>query len=335
MLLEEYRHTRDGLRYGFAVGKVRVLSARLLDRSALERLVDAPSFHEQKRILSDTPYGRFLEQARTPAEVDEALNRALDSAYAFLGEAGLPLPIQRFFRVRHDYTNLKAALKADALGVGLDDLLVDHGTLPRELFSGPLDRLPEPLGALARELSPEVADARADVDLMAIDAAVDRAFHVELHAIADEARSSFLKDLAVRLSDVANLKTMVRAQHAGVSASRLADMLVADGSMSSRDLLTAYRLPRAELLSTLDRRLRLRGAPLASADGVDDLDVIADNVIVDTIKRAKHSEPGPDDIVEYVRARESEVQVLRVALLGKLAGLDSAALHRRMRASFR
>jgi vacuolar-type H+-ATPase subunit C/Vma6 len=184
-------------------------------------------------------------------------------------------------------------------------------------------------------LSPEVADARADVDLMAIDAAVDRAFHVELHAIADEARSSFLKDLAVRLSDVANLKTMVRAQHAGVSASRLADMLVADGSMSSRDLLTAYRLPRAELLSTLDRRLRLRGAPLASADGVDDLDVIADNVIVDTIKRAKHSEPGPDDIVEYVRARESEVQVLRVALLGKLAGLDSAALHRRMRASFR
>lgn len=335
LILDEYRHTRDGMRYGFAVGKVRVLSTRLLDRSALERLVDAPSYVEQKRILSDTPYGRFLEHARTPAEIDEALDRALDSAYAFLGEAGLPESVQRFFRVRHDYTNLKAALKADALGVKLDDLLVDHGTVPRELFEGPMEKLPQPFKALAQELVPEASEASSDVDLMAVDTAVDRAFHAELHEIASATRSSFLKELATRLSDVANLKTAVRARRAEIAAPRLAEMLVEGGSMSARDLVAAYKLPYADLLETLDRRLGLRGAPLAAIEGTNDLDVVADNIILDTVRRTKRAEPGPDDVVEYVRARESEVQVLRVALLGKMAGLDSVTLHRRMRASFR
>jgi V/A-type H+-transporting ATPase subunit C len=72
---------------------------------------------------------------------------------------------------------------------------------------------------------------------------------------------------------------------------------------------------------------------LSTTEGSGDLDIIVDNAVVDTIRRAKRAEPGPEDIIAYVRARESEVQVLRVALLGKMAGLDSATLHRRMRAS--
>ncbi len=333
LLLDEYRHTRDGMRYGFAVGKVRVLATRLFDRLALERLIDAPSYHEQRRILSETPYGRFLEHARTAAEVDEALDRALDSVYAFLDEAGLPEAVQRFFRVRFDYTNLKAALKAEALGVSVDDLLVDHGMVPREVFAGPLDKLPQPYCQLAEQLEASAPEEPHDTDLMAIDIAVDKAFHADLHDIADATKSGFLKQLAVRLSDLANLKTIVRARNAEVSASRLAEMVVGGGSMDVQDFVALYKLPLAEMLAALDRRLSLKGMPLTSAEGMGDLDVIVDNAVIETIKRAKRAEPGPEDVIAYVRARESEVQVLRVALLGKMAGLDSATLHRRMRAS--
>lgn len=321
------------MRYGFAVGKVRVLVTRLLDRSALERLVDAHNFAEQRRILSETPYGRFLEHAHTPAEVEEALDRALDSVYAFLAEAGLPEAVQRFFRVGFDYTNLKAALKAGAMGVALDDLLVDHGTVSLEQYSGPLDKLPAPLGALAGSLLAGIADEVGDVDLMAIDTAVDSAFYSELHDIADNTKSRFLKQLASRLSDLANLKIVVRSRNAGLSAARLAEMILAGGSIAQREYLALYKLPHADMLATLDRRLGLRGAPLSTTEGMGDLDIIVDNAIVDTIRHAKRAEPGPEDIIAYVRARESEVQVLRVALLGKMAGLDSATLHRRMRAS--
>lgn len=338
LLLEEYRNTRDGLRYGFAVGKVRVLETRLLDRSTLERLVDAAGFAEQKRILSETPYGRFLEAASTATEVETAIDDALDSAYRFLDEAGLPPAVVRFFRLRFDYANLKAALKAQALGAGLDGLLGAHGTVPLEAFAEGPEGLPDPLGPLAAELA-RSADDDAEVDdvaLMALDAAVDRSMFAALARTADEVHSPFLKLVAGLLIDLANLKTLVRAQAAGIVPARVeSDLLLDGGSVDLRELGRIYRLGRAEALAALERRYRLSGNPLTGADGVLDLDVVVDNALVAAVRRGRRAEPGAEDVIAYVLAREAEAQVLRVALLGKMAGLDSAALHRRMRASFR
>lgn len=338
LLLDEYRNTRDGLRYGFAVGKVRVLETRLLDRSTLERLVDAAGFAEQKRILSETPYGRFLEAANTAAEVETAVDDALDSAYRFLDEAGLPPAVVRFFRLRFDFANLKAALKAEALGAGLDGLLGAHGTVPLEAFADGLDKLPDPLGPLAAELA-RSADAETEVDdvaLMALDAAVDRSMYAALAETADEVKSPFLRLVARLLIDLANLKTLVRAQAAGIVPARVeSDLLLDGGSVDLRELGRIYRLGRLETLAALERRYRLPGNPLTGADGVLDLDVVVDNALVAAVRRGRRAEPGAEDVIAYVLAREAEAQVLRVALLGKMAGLDSAALHRRMRASFR
>ncbi|HSK48512.1 MAG TPA: V-type ATPase subunit, partial [Coriobacteriia bacterium] len=97
LIVEEARLTRDSLRYGFAVGKVKVLETRTLDASAYERLLDAPSFAEQKRLLSETPYGRYLEDAETPDDVEHALDEALENFYGFLKAAALPEPVMRFF----------------------------------------------------------------------------------------------------------------------------------------------------------------------------------------------------------------------------------------------
>ena len=336
LLLEEYRNTRDAMRYGFAVGKVRVLETRLLDRSTLERLVDAAGFAEQKRILSETPYGRFLEAANTAAEVEAAIDEALDSAYRFLDEAGLPPAVVRFFRLRFDFANLKAALKADALGAGLDGLLGAHGTVPLEAFAEPLDKLPDSLGPLATELAHPDEDEVDDVALMALDAAVDRSMYATLAQTADEVHSPFLRLVAQLLIDLANLKTLVRAQAAGIVPARVeSDLLLDGGSVDLRELGRIYRLGRMDALAALERRFRLSGNPLTAADGVLDLDVVVDNALVAAVRRGRRAEPGAEDVIAYVLAREAEAQVLRVALLGKMAGLDSAALHRRMRASFR
>lgn len=334
VIVDEYRTTRDGLRYGFAVGKVRVLETRLLDRPALERLVDASSFAEQKRILSEGPYGRFLEGAETPAEVEAALDAALDSAYGFLDEAGLPPAVVRFFRLRFDFANLKAALKASLVGVSLDGLLVAHGTVPAEAFSGPLERLPGALGRVAAELL--VATRETDeVSLMGIDSAVDRAMFGALGEQAEEAGSPFLLEVTRLLIDLGNLKTGVRALAAGIPAQRVqTELLIDGGTVALADLARIVRMPVPEAHAALERRFRLAGSPL-TGDEAPDLDVIADNALVAAVRKGRRAEPGAEDVIAYVLAREAEAQVLRVALLGKMAGLDSAALHRRMRASFR
>ena len=336
VLLEEYRNTRDGLRFGFAVGKVRVLETRLLDRATLERLVDAPGFSEQKRILSETVYGRYLESAQTPAEVESALEDALESAFRFLDEAGLPATVVRFFRARFDFANLKAALKARALGTVVEGLLVSHGMVEPEAFEGPLEDLPEPLEAVVREAARlKDEESEGGVDLMAIDALVDKALFAELMSLADESGSSFLVTVARLMVDLANLKTHVRAHHADSTVERVAGMLLEGGSFTVAKLTKPYRLPEPDALAAFERLFGLKGEPLTAADDAGDLDVIVDNALVAAVRRGRRPEPGAEDVIAYVLAREAEAQVLRVALLGKMAGLDSVVLHRRMRASFR
>lgn len=334
VIVDELRHTSEGLRYGFAVGKVRVLETRLLDRATLERLVDAQDFAEQKRVLSEGPYGRFLDQAVTAADVERAIDDALGSAYAFLDEAGLPAEVVRFFRLRFDYANVKAAVKARLFDADMEGLLSRHGTVARDLFSGPLDRLPEPLGSLATRLMEK--DAAGESPMTVLDASVDRAMFSALRAVARDSKSAFLAQMAATMIDLANLKTIVRASAAGLEPEFVEqELLIEGGTVDTVELARIHRLSGAEAIAALERRLGLTGAPLSSAEDEVELDVVVDDALVAAVRRGRRPEPGADAVIAYVLAREAEAQVLRLALLGKLAGLDSAALHRRMRASFR
>ena len=71
----------DPQRYGFAVGRVRVLETRLLKKSHFERLLDASSLFEQKRILSETIYGGYLENVNTADDIEIALDRSIADLY--------------------------------------------------------------------------------------------------------------------------------------------------------------------------------------------------------------------------------------------------------------
>jgi hypothetical protein len=91
-----------------------------------------------------------------------------------------PAEVVQFFRVRYDFANLKAALKAKVLGASLADLLVVHGQTPVAAFEGDLTELPEPLGPLAAELENETGTA-------AIDARTDAAMFAEPLQLAKKA----------------------------------------------------------------------------------------------------------------------------------------------------
>jgi vacuolar-type H+-ATPase subunit C/Vma6 len=210
-----YKTTRDSIRYGFAVGKVRVLETRVFGHGTYERLIDAGTFAEQRRILSDTVYGRYLEGAETAAAVERGLTRALDDFYGFLDEASLPPAVVRFFRSRHDFANLKGALKARLLAIPAEGLLVELGTVPVEAFERDLAQLPAPLGPLAEELLAVPQNSRdaevREIDLADVDAAVDRAMFAELRVLARESRSAFLRGLAALQIDIANVRACSKA----------------------------------------------------------------------------------------------------------------------------
>jgi V/A-type H+-transporting ATPase subunit C len=327
-----------------------VLQTRVFGTGTYERLVDAPTFAEQRKILSDTVYGRYLEGAETADDVEAALSAALEGFYGFLDVAELPEPVVRFFRVRHDYANLRAVLKARALAVPEGEMLVGLGTVPPDVIAGPTDALPPllrdvaerviratvPAGdAVTREERAAAGAAAALLDPMStvalIDEIVEAALFAELRRVARAARSAFLRGLATLLIDVANAKTVLRARRRGLPPVALGGILQAGGSFGVAWLEERYSSPLEDLARAIAVLPGLRGVIAEDLLDPAALDVSTDNLVVRYLRRARVAAIGPDPVIAYVFAREAEVVAVRTLLIGKLAGLTEAALRRRLR----
>lgn len=318
----------EPIRYGFAVGRVRVLEGRMLPGATYERLLDAPTFDEQMRVLSDTAYGGFLEGAEVAEDVERGLERAIDELFSFLVTANLPDAVIRFFRTPYDYANLKVRLKTDLLGQRPDGLFTELGTVPADAFAGPIPLLPTRLRTLAERLADEGA-ARGEEW---VSTEVDRAMFAELARHAKASKSRFLGGLAALKIDLANTRTLLRARTRERRAAEVRALLVPGGVMAIDRLMRAYALPLPEFVAALVAEPGpLKGL---AADDLADLsrfDVLADDLEVRYLRRARMVAAGPEPVIGYVMARQAEVMMVRTLLIGRLSGVPEDVLRHRLR----
>lgn len=333
---------RDSVRYGYAVGRVRALETRVFRDAVYERLVDAPTFAEQRRILSDTAYGQHLEGVETADAVERALEAALGEVYALVEALGLPDAMVRFFRVRHDYANLRARLKAEVLGASVEADLDALGTVPPQVIAGPLEALPDHLRRAAEEARTAIAaleeraarhggEASSQERLEAIDRVVERAEHAELAEAARAAKSDFLREYVALTVDLANVKRVLRARRRGMPLADVGPTLLEGGRIPRETLAEAYALPLEEMAERLASHRALRGVAAEDLLSLDRLDVATDALAVRMMRAGRAVPLGAEPVVAYVLAREAEVRQLRVLLIGKLAGLGPDDLRKRLR----
>jgi len=316
----------DSMTYGFAVGRVMVLRTRLLGRASFERLLDAPTFADQRRVLSETHFGRFLEHVTNAAEVETGVDESMRDLYQeFLEKAGLPTCVVEYFRTPYDFATLKGVLKAVALGVAPDMPGVTLGSVSAEAFAQPR----ELTGALGRA-AVEVLDADPALSTAEIDAVVDRAMFAELLRLARASKVGYLERLASKEVDVANAKVLLRAAIAGRSAEAAREMLVAGGEWDAAALagLVGRQQDLAEAV------VAARVLPGAAAGDLLDLrrlDPAADAAVAKLVREAVRMPVGPEPVLAYVLSRRAEAVTVRSLLVGRLAGLPRDLLASRMR----
>ena len=319
--------TRDDIKYGFAVGRVRVLQARLLSRSVFERLIDAPDFAEQRRVLSETAFGRYLEPTRTPGDVERALDASLGDLYdEFLFEAGLPEPVVRFFRLPYDYRNLRALLKARVLGAPVP-ALSSLGSVETSAFTGTAEALPAPLFDLLTAWD----DAEKQPALPEIESTVDHALFLALAAEAKRSRVAFLRDLVRLRTDLANVRVLLRANRKRLTSAATQEALLAGGSKKIVALAPeAGRMDAEELADSIYATRAVPGLDLRDLLDLERYDLVAASLEAARMASARMVPSGPDPVLAYVLAREAEVIALRIVIVGRLSGLDRETVRERL-----
>lgn len=320
--------TRDDIKYGFAVGRVRVLQAKLLSRSVYERLIDAPDFAEQRRVLSETAFGRYLEHAQTAEDVERALDASLGDLYGeFLLEAGLPEAVVRFFRLPYDYRNLRATLKSRVLGAA-SPALSALGTVEPSAFAGSGEELPAEMAAILTAWD-EAEEQPALADLETV---VDHALFDALAGEAKRSRVAFLRELMTLRIDLATIRVLLRANAKRLPAATVRAALIDGGTKRLRDLMVEVgRMDAEELAEAIIGTRAVAGLEIRDLLDLDRYDLVAGALEARRMASARMAPSGAEPVLAYVLARESEVVALRTVLVGRLVGLDREAVRERLK----
>lgn len=324
-------------RYGYAVGRIMVREATLLNRQQVGRLVGL-DFRGAIDVTLETVYGPYLRGVSLSHEIDDGLMRFLVQEYAFMDEICAGTLVAHFMHMKYDFHNLRVILKrhyfADAQG---DNLIPGLGSIPAE------DMLKaaqgeKPTGVLPAYIGNVIAAAglwtAAQNDPQLLDTLVDRSFLERRLAVADEERSRPLRDFCAASIDVANVKVMLRGFNRGKDREFYEAALAEGGRIPRPKLLSLagepFEVVADKFLASRYGRMLEAAVPADGRIRLTSLDKESDEYLFEQVKGLSKISMGPERIVRFMLTRESEVVMLRIIFMGKIHGLTPESIQGRI-----
>jgi V/A-type H+-transporting ATPase subunit C len=168
-----------------------------------------------------------------------------------------------------------------------------------------------------------------------VSAAVDSALFAELTEYAKASSSSFLIGLAALEIDVANVRTLMRARGRERQAAEVRVLLFDGGALTPQQLMLLYSRPIDVLAAALVALPGpFKGVPSDDLADLARYDVLADDLVVRYLMRARMAAAGSEPVIGYVMARQAEVTMVRTLLIGRMSGVPSEVLRRRLRVRY-
>ncbi len=236
--------------YGYAVGRVRALETRLLDRPRYDRLIRADGPADFARVLADTAYADAVA-GDSLADFAACLARARAANRSFLAGYAADPWLTALYRVGADFHNLRRLARARLTGSEPAAPALDYGGAGLDELSGRLE--PAGRGAAPDRLRDRVVALLARKPGPAgLDYALDGLEQAEL--AAELSPSPYLSGWCRLRADSRNLLSTLRLR-----GTELEQALLAGGNVPVR---TWHELAGAEPAAY---QQRLRGTELEPA----------------------------------------------------------------------
>lgn len=359
----------DEFSWAYASGRIKIVEKELLPGSTLRQMADAKTLEAAIASLRDTCYGRYLTETRASGTpFDLPLQKALRDAYeSVLSYAGEPLAVT-VFRARHDFHNVKVAVKNLCLGMPWEEeALSIVGSLGAPAISSLLrgGALPEPeagrpsdidfagredvatLGKAvvsaylaARDLlqKEKAGSGRAALALLA-DGSVDASYYGWAASILTRLGYPELRRFLAAEADLTNLRMAVRAARHRIPASLFKQTVLSGGDADEGQLRDAYGpgLTRVEELysKTPWAGLASSGAGLLRRqEPFTSWEKACDDALMRVYRKGRYVAMGPEAAVGYLMDKEAEVRNLRVVLAGIECQAPSTEILERLRETY-
>lgn len=318
--------------------RIRAMENSLLTRERMEQVLEARSDEEAAKILQECGYPDL--DPTHPEAMDAALAAAREATLADLTDGAPDARYIDIFKLKYDYHNIKALLKAQAMGTDAAHMLMDMGRvgaaeLKEAVETGHLEELPATLAAAAAEAR-EVLDTTRDPQLS--DLVLDRWCYRDMLEAAEATGSAFLQGYVRIQIDAANLRALVRTIRMGKNAEFLRGALLEGGEVDPETVLRVSADQGAGLTElygpTALGAAAEAGAEILKGGAMTEFEKLCDDAVADYLSGAQAVPFGEAPLVGYLAARETEYTNLRILLLGRSAGLAPDLIRARLRRSY-
>ena len=318
--------------------RIKAMENGLLTRERMEQVLDARTDEEAVKLLQESGYPDL--HATDPEALDKVLSATREAILEDLADSAPDPRYIDVFKLKYDYHNIKSVLKADAMGVSPDRMLMDMGRIPaaelkEAVQSGEMENLPPLLSAAVQEAK-EVLDTTRDPQLS--DIVLDRWCYQDMDAVAEATGSAFLHGYVKTQIDAANLRSLVRTIRMGKNETFLAGILFEGGDVDVEAILKVSAAKGTGLKdlyhATPFRAAADCGAELLQGGALTEFEKLCDDAVGDYLAGAQFIPFGEAPLVGYLAARETEYTNLRILLIGRSTGLPADVIRARLRQSY-
>jgi V/A-type H+-transporting ATPase subunit C len=328
----------DRMDFTQGVTRIRVLENRLLERSAIEKMVDAKDLEEVFRTLGDTDYSNGLTAAGKPDEYENILHHELERVYKTVGEISPHKEVVDLMALKYDYHNLKVMIKEKIMGKDLSSLYsnigtMDFGKLKSQFSAGEY-----------RDIEPVFKDAILQVlkdydekkDPQRIDILIDRFYFSHLYKLAQDSGIPLFVEYVKDLIDFINVSSAVRLKKQEKDLKFFQEVILPDGNIE-KDMILLTVNDSVESMINRFRNSRIRKE---LTKGLEDyletgrlsaFEKHMDNYLMNLNKSSKSVTFGPEPLFSYLVAKEMEIKILRIIMVSKMNKISPDAIRERLR----
>lgn len=328
----------DRMDFTHAVARLRVIEKRLLDKVKIERLLEGETPEEVLKILQETEYGESLSDVNNVHSYEDMLRDQLKSLYSNMYKVTPDKSIVDIMSLRYDYHNIKVLEKGKLGGKDFTSLLIPIGTVSVEnlktiVLSGEIKDLPPLMREAIKKVEEDFSQSK---DPQNVDIILDKYMYKHILQSALDTEIEFIINYVKSSIDIANIKSMLRVKKQNKDSKFLENILIPEGNIEKSIFIYGINDTLENFINSISKSsyTKILTSILEeynSTGNFSSIEVLFDNYIIDKAKDAKRINFGPEPIVSYILAKENEIKIIRIIMVGKINNVPTEVIKERLR----
>lgn len=312
--------------YIYISSRIKALETKMLSKQDFEKMAYASSLDEAARVLTDKGWKPFAPQDSMSLEESIQAHRqeTMDLLYKYSPDK----TIIDVFRLKYDYSNLKALVKSQISGINPENAMLTGGMIAPDsmtnLFKTNQLKSADEHIALASDNAVSVLKRTSDPQLSDIE--LDKSMCAQMLDKAKQSKSKFLDGYIRLYIDLMNLKLIVRAQRAGKNDDFVSASFIQGGNISKPDF---NEFKRDDIKHAFDAaQSAVNGGSLAAFDNA------CDELLIEYIKSSRKLIFGEAYVIAYLLSVEQEIVLVRTVMLCLISGMKGENIMERLQVNY-